>query len=170
MSQVKQAKYVLLDNRTRHYRLLAIGKEQLGWDEEFYRDTFLKQHGATKDDDDRYSATTMTIGQLYKAVERMKALGFKPTGKASPEQGRRGKKFTHDKKDWRQPRIAKLNAMWMAMAEAGVVRDESQDALEKWCKNHHKKDRLQWASSKELNTCIEQLKAWAKRCDVELDH
>lgn len=158
-----QAKHAKVDNRARYCQLLAIGKAQLGWDEEFYRGIWLPRQGATKDADGRYSATTMTISQLCQAVERMKDSGFKPTGSG-------GKKFTHDKKDWRGPRIAKLNAMWLAMAEAGAVKDKSQDALEQWCKNHHKKDRLQWASSKELNTCIAQLKAWAKRCDVELDH
>ncbi|MGZ8153054.1 MAG: regulatory protein GemA [Methylovulum sp.] len=153
----------MMPNRTRYYQQLAIGKDQLGWDEEFYRGIWLPLQGATKDAGGRYSATTMTIDQLCQAVERMKDEGFKPTGNG-------GKKFTHDKKDWRAPRIAKLNAMWLAMAEAGVVKDKSQDALETWCKRYHKKDRLQWASSQELNTCIEQLKAWAMRCHVKLDH
>jgi hypothetical protein len=105
----------------------------------------------------------MTIGQLCQAVERMKDSGFKPTGSG-------GKRFTHADKDWRAPRIAKLNALWLAMAEAGAVKDKSQAALETWCKRYHKKDRLQWASANELNACIEQLKAWAKRSNVELDH
>jgi len=157
------AKYTQVDNRARYYQQLAIGKKQLGWDEEFYRGIWLPLQGATKDADGRYSATTMTIAQLCQAVERMKDSGFKPTGQ-------RGKKFTHANKDWRAPRIAKLNVMWMAMAEAKVVQDKSQDALEKWCKNHHKKDRLQWATSQELNTCIEQLKAWARRRHVKLVH
>ena len=157
MSQAKQAQ---VDNRARYYQLLSIGKAQLNWDDEFYRGIWLPLQGATKDAEGRYSATTMTIGQLCQAVERMKDSGFKPTGKA-------GKKFTHND-DWRKPRIAKLNAMWMSMAEAGVVQDKSQDALEHWCKRHHKKDRLQWASSQELNTCIEQLKQWAQRRGVEL--
>ncbi len=156
-------KHAPVDNRARYYQLLSIGKAQLNWDDEFYRGIWLPLQGATKDAEGRYSATTMSIGQLCQAVERMKDSGFKPTGKG-------GKKFTHGHSDWRGPRIAKLNALWMSMAEAGAVQDKSQDALERWCKNHHKKDRLQWASSQELNTCIEQLKAWAKRCDVKLDH
>jgi phage gp16-like protein len=160
---MSQAKHAQVDNRTRYCQLLAIGKAQLGWDEEFYRGIWLPLQGATKDAKGRYSATTMTIGQLCQAVERMKDSGFKPTGNG-------GKRFTHANKDWRAPRIAKLNAMWLAMAEAGVVQDESQDALEKWCKNHHKKDRLQWACAQELNACIEQLKAWARRCNVKLNH
>lgn len=158
---MSQAKHAPVDNRNNYYKLLAIGKAQLGWDDEFYYGVWLPMQGAAKDADGRYSATTMSIGQLSQAVERMKESGFKPKPK---------RKFSHDKPDWRASRIAKLNAMWLAMAEAGVVGDKSRAALETWCKRYHKKDRLQWASSKELNACIEQLKAWAKRNDVELDH
>lgn len=158
---MSKAKHAQVDNRTRYCQLLAIGKAQLGWDEEFYRGIWLPLQGATKDADGRYSASTMSIGQLSKAVERMKECGFRPKSK---------RKFSHDNPDWRAPRIDKLTAMWIAMAEAGVVGDKSRAALEHWCKRYHKKDRLQWASSKELNACIEQLKAWAKRNNVELDH
>ncbi|MGZ8236360.1 MAG: hypothetical protein ACXWTY_00620 [Methylobacter sp.] len=34
---MSQAKHAQVDNRTRYCQLLAIGKAQLGWDEEFYR-------------------------------------------------------------------------------------------------------------------------------------
>ncbi len=157
MSAVKHPQ---TDNRQRFYTLLALGKAQLGWDDEFYYGIWLPMQGATKKDG-KYSASTLSIGQLSQAVERMIDSGFKPKGKG-------GRKLTHDQ-DWRKPRIAKLNAMWIAMARAGVVKDQAQVALELWAKSYHKKDRLQWCSSAELNTCIEQLKAWAKRLNVTLD-
>ena len=155
------AKHTTKDNRQHYYTMLAIGKTQLGWDDEFYYGIWLPMQGATLKDG-RYSASTLDIGQLSQAVEVMVRAGFKPTSKG-------GRKFNHND-DWRKPRIAKLNAMWIAMANAGAVTDPSQTALEHWCKRHHKKDRLQWCSSAELNTCIEQLKQWAKRCYVKLDH
>ncbi len=155
--QTKKPKH---DKRQHHYAQLAIGKAQLGWDDEFYYGIWLPMQGATKKDG-KYSASTMTDQQLSQAVEAMIQSGFRPESKKG--------KFTHAQ-DWRKPRIAKLNAMWMAMADAGAVEDRSQDALEAWCKRHHKKDRLQWASSDELNTCIEQLKAWGKRADVQFGH
>lgn len=148
-----------VDNRQRYYTLLAIGKEQLQWDDEFYYGIWLPMQGATLKDG-KYSASTLSIGQLSQAVERMKDSGFKPKAK---------RKLTHDQPDWRSPRIAKLNAVWCALAEAGVVEDKSQVALERWCRRYTHKDRLQWAGSKELNTCIEQLKQWAARTNVQLD-
>jgi len=155
-----KAQNIKQDNRQHRYTLLAIGKVQLGWDDEFYRGIWLPMQGATLKNG-KYSASTMTDQQLSQAVETMIRSGFKPESKKG--------KFTHAQ-DWRKPRIAKLNAMWMAMADAGAVEDRSQDALEIWCKRHHKKDRLQWASSDELNTCINQLKAWGNRANVKFTH
>lgn len=147
-----------VDNRKRFYTLLSVGKSQLGWDDEFYYGIWLPMQGATLKNE-RYSASTMTIGQLSMAVERMKESGFKPTSK---------RKFTHGNKDWRAPRIAKINALWCALFDAGIVHHKDQVYCEKWCQRFTKKDRLQWAGTVELNMCIEQLKQWAKRVGVEL--
>ncbi|MFZ2452613.1 MAG: regulatory protein GemA [Methylovulum miyakonense] len=144
------------DNRQHYYTMLAIGKAELKWDDEFYYGIWLPMQGATKKDG-KYSASTMSIGQLSAAVEQMRRSGFKPKSKKT--------KYTHDA-DWRKPRIAKLNAMWIKMADAGAVEDRSQDALETWCKRHHKKDRLQWCSSAELDTCVNMLTQWAQRLAV----
>lgn len=149
-------KHAPVDNRKRFYTLLAIGKEQLGYDDEYYYGMWLPMQGATKNAEGKYSATTMNIGQLSAAVERMVVAGFKPTAKGC-------KKFTHANKDWRAPRIAKLNALWCELFDKGHVKDKSQAALEKWAKTYTQKDRLQWAGSKELNTSIEQLKQWLAR-------
>lgn len=154
-------KYQPVDNRKRYYTLLAIGKAQLGWDDEFYYGIWLPMQGASLKDG-KYSASTLTNVQLFQAVERMKDAGFKPT------RTKAGKKFTHEKADFRTARIAKLNALWCALADRDLVTNRSQVALEHWCQKHTKKDRLQWASSKELNTCIEQLKAWSKRVGMEV--
>ncbi len=148
-----------VDNRLRYYKLLRVGKEQLGWDDEFYYAIWLPRQGATLKNG-KYSASTLSISQLSQAVEKMKESGFKPQSK---------RKFTHGNKDWRAPRIAKINALWCALADAGVVKDKSQAACEGWCKKYTKKDRLQWARSADLNQCIEPLKKWAGRVGVELE-
>lgn len=148
-------------NRNHYYTLLAIGKGQLDWDDAYYYGIWLPLQGATLKDG-KYSASTLSNVQLFQAVECMKEAGFKPT------KNKVGKKFVHQKDDFRTARIAKLNALWCALADNGFVTIRSQEALEHWCKKHTKKDRLQWASSAELNTCIEQLKAWAKRLGVEV--
>lgn len=142
--------------RAKCYTLLAIGCKQLGWDDEFYRDTFLRQHGA-QDKDGKVSASTMSIGQLFAAVQAMKDAGFKPTGKASVTRI----------SDWRAPRIAKIKALWTVLAEAGAV-DPSEKSMLKWCLRITGKAQLTWCDSTDLNNCIESLKVKAKRDGVKL--
>jgi len=139
----------------RFYQLLAIANQELsrtlaGWSEDSYR-TVLKQYGA-KEKAGRISATTMTLAQLDEALKHFKRLGFVP----------KNKKLT--KKNWRLPRIAKLNAMWIALYERGAVDDKSEKAMQSWCKNNIKDlTALRWASSEQLNQAVEMLKLFQQR-------
>lgn len=139
------------DPRTRLYALLAVGKKTLAMDEDTYR-ALLRAHGAQLKGD-KPSATTMTVPQLETALDAMKRAGFKP---ARTSQVARIA-------DWRKPRIAKLNALWCALADAGIVRDRSEAALTKFCARFTRTARLEWAGSAGLNQAIEALKDWARR-------
>lgn len=140
-----------INNRKRYQTLLAVGKRELGWDDDTYR-LFLAHHGATIMAG-KYSALTMSVGQLVAAVEAMKAKGFTIKKRSAP---------------WRQPRIDKITAIWIALFDAGIVHDRSERAMVKWCAGITKKARLEWASGMDLNNCIEGLKAWAMRERVKL--
>lgn len=146
-----------MNNKNKCFTLLAIGKSQLGWDDEFYRDVFLVNHGATKKGG-RVSASTMDINQLHHALESMRRSGFKPKKQSKPSST-----------DWRIARIKKITALWFALHKAGIVRDSSELAMQRWCSTLTKKAKLEWTQSADLNNCIEALKSWAKREHVELD-
>lgn len=146
--------------KQRCFTLLAIGKKDLGWDDDFYRDEFLPLHGATKNNG-RFSASTMDIHQLHSALEAMKQSGFKPKSKKSA---------SGNLSNWRTARIKKITALWLALHKAGIVREPSEVAMQRWCSSLTKKAKLDWAQSADLNNCIEALKSWAKREHVELDH
>ena len=145
-------------NRTRLYKLLAIGRRQLGMDEETYR-AFLAAQGATAIDG-RISAKSMTPAQLHSAVEAMKSKGFRPTPPAKSASNTPG---------WRKARIDKITALWCALADAGVVQHRDEAAMVKWCATITRKARLQWASSQDLNKCVEGLKAWGTREGVHVE-
>lgn len=145
--------------RQKLYTLLAVGKNQLGWDDDFYRDVFLVKYGAKKVNG-RVSASTMEFGKLHEAVEAMKKAGFKPVKKG----------ITSRMSDWRIPRINKIKAIWHALHNAGVIRNPSETAMQKWCAGITKKSKLEWANAEDLNNCIEALKAWASRERVKLEH
>lgn len=134
--------------RTRHYALLNIGKKQLGWDDDFYRDTFLKKHGA-KEVKGRISATTMSLGQLMQAYQDMRKCGFKP------------KKKRDD--NWRAARIELITRLWGNLKQAGLIRNPDPASMVKWCGTITHKAKLEWATSPDLNKCVEGLKSWCKR-------
>jgi len=144
--------------RTKCYTLLAVGKKQLGWDDEFYRDVFLVRFGATKVNG-RISASTLEFGKLHEAVESMKKSGFKPVKKG----------ITSGINDWRTPRIKKITAIWFALHKSEVIKNPSEIAMQKWCASITKKARLEWATATDLNSCIEALKSWASREHVKLE-
>jgi phage gp16-like protein len=137
--------------RDRHYRLLQVGKRDLHMADEDYRE-LLRRHGA-KQKDGKYSATTMSVAGLMQAVGEMKQKGFKPQTGGT---------------DWRRPRIEKITALWMALFDAGVVKKPDQGSMVKWCARITRKTRLEWATSYELNACIEGLKDWAHRERVQI--
>lgn len=143
--------------RSKCYTLLAVGKKQLGMDEDDYR-LFLVKHGATKKNG-RVSASTMTIGQLETAIEAMKRAGFKPVRKS----------VVSSLSDWRVPRIKKITALWCTLADAGVVKSRNESSMQRWCAGITKKAKLEWATAQDLNNCIEGLKSWAAREHVKLD-
>lgn len=146
--------------RTQYYRLIHAGLKSLGWaDDGAEYQGLLQRHGAQVVDG-RYSKSTLTIGGLMAVVDDMKRNGFKPIrSKPSPESST----------DWRAARIAKITALWCTLADAGVVRERGEPAMVKWCARLTKKARLKWATSADLNQCIEGLKDWAQREGVKLD-
>jgi phage gp16-like protein len=144
------------DERTRLYRLLAVARREVGMSEDDYRQ-MLTSYGARADADGYVSATTMSLTDLERALAHMKHVGFRPR-----------KRAVHNATDWRQPRIAKITALWCTLADAGVVRDRSERAMLRWCAGVTKRARLEWATSQDLNRCVEGLRSWAQRERVVL--
>lgn len=145
------------DRRSRLYLLLAVGRRELAMDDDTYR-ALLQQYGATEKNG-KPSAKTMNVPQLEQALEHMKRAGFKV--KRSPQK---------NATNWRRARIAKLNALWLLLADKGHVRDRSEQAMHAWCKGQVKDlTRLEWADGQQLNSAIEALKKWCMRVGLEQD-
>lgn len=138
-------------NRNHYYTLLAVGKQQLGWDDEFYYGIWLPMQGATKKDE-RYSATTLTNSQLFSAVEAMKAKGFKVK---SARSGNR--KLAAD------PQSKKIRSLWLELHAAGKVRDPSEPSLLAYVKRQTGRDGIDWLSNAQASNVIESLKRWLAR-------
>lgn len=142
-------------DRNHFYTLLALGKQDLGWDDEFYYGIWLPMQGASKKND-KYSASTLSNTELFKAVEEMKRLGFKVKHKVN------GNRAMAD-----DPQSQKIRALWLELHAAGKVRDSSERALAHWVagqvKSSHGIEALQWLNSRQASRLIEQLKRWLER-------
>lgn len=149
-----------LFNRAKTLQLFAIGKQQLGWDDEFYRGIWLPMQGATKDEEDRYSAKTLSNTQLMRGLEDMKRLGFTPKSKKA------GNRTLAD-----DAQSKKIRALWLELHAAGKVRDASGRALAHWVAGQVKSSKgveaLQWLDSAQAGRIIEQLKKWLARKPAE---
>ena len=145
-------------DRNHYYTLLAIGKQDLGWDDEFYYGIWLPMQGASKKAD-KYSASTLTNTQLVAAVEEMKRLGFKVKPKNGNKAGSRPMADDAQSK--------KIRALWLELHAAGGVRDPSEGSLARWVagqvKSSHGIEALQWLDGAQASRIIEQLKKWLFR-------
>lgn len=139
-------------NRTKTLQLLAIGKTQLGWDDEFYRGIWLPQMGATPDDNRHYSAKTLSNTQLMRALEDMKRLGFKPQHKNAGSRAQDP-----------HPQSKKIRALWLELHTAGKVRDPSEASLASYVKRQTGVEALQWLDNAQASRIIESLKKWLAR-------
>lgn len=154
MSTTK-SKYAPVDNRKKCYTLLQVGKAELGWDDEFYYGIWLPMQGATLKNG-KYSASTLSIGQLFQAVEVMKKAGFKVKTPAA-----NGNQKSRPLADDGQSK--KLRALWLEMHTQGFVKDPSEASLCRWVKREIGVDALQWLSTNQASQLIERLKKWQQR-------
>ncbi len=144
-------------HRATAYKLLGIGRRACGWDEAHYR-ARLAAHGATPVAG-RVSATSMSLAQMTAVLDEMAQHGFawRPRGGAGPGTQLRVT-------PWRARAIGKLNKLWCLLADAGFVRNRSEQAMHAWCQARVPGlTRLEWASASQLRTATEELKAWAMR-------
>jgi phage gp16-like protein len=144
------------DRRYELYKLLNVARATLRMADEDYR-YLLARHGATERDG-KISATTMDIPSLSAALDEMRKKGFTPQGKTLANAA-----------DWRKPRIAKITAIWCALADAGVIKNRGEASMIKFCARITGKPRLEWAQAKDLSACIQALRAWAKNSGVTLE-
>ncbi len=141
-----------VDNRKHYYTLLQVGKAELHWDDEFYYGIWLPMQGATLKDG-KYSASTMTIGQLCQAVETMRKSGFK----IKHSNDKSSRKLAGDAQS------QKIRALWLDMHKQGIVRNPAEASLAAYVKRLTNVDALQWLDTQQASGVIEALKKWQQR-------
>ena len=150
------------NNRGRALARIHIGRKQLGMDDVEYRSMLEGQTG--KD-----SCKNMTLSELFKVEAYLKKLGFKPKQRVS---GKRYSPLSRNKEDHQKTMVDKIRALWIDMHREGIVKDGSENALEKWVERMsaiHNKGRgiqkVDWLAQNE-HVCyrvLESLKKWQAR-------
>lgn len=130
---------------------INIAKKALGWVKEsdlvrgeLYRDMLERVTG-------KRSTAGMNPGQHKLVLDEFKKLGWTP------------KKRKPVGKDWRAPRIRYIKGLWQQLGALSLLDKPDEEGLTLFCKKLMKGDKLEWATSFELNNILEALKAWLKR-------
>ncbi|HDJ1975263.1 TPA: regulatory protein GemA [Salmonella enterica subsp. enterica] len=134
-------------NKQRLIQLIHIARSNLQMDEDTYRQMLQGLTG-------KASTKGMDTTQLNRVLESMKKKGFriKPAGKAKS-----GLPLDN------HPQSKKIRALWLEMADAGIVRDRSEKALSLWVQRETEISALRWLNNEQASHVIEKLKKWQRR-------
>jgi phage gp16-like protein len=117
-----------------------------GMTEDQYKDWLQQQFGVKSSRDLNTTQRSSAHGRLNKLLDAV-----------TPDRG------------GREPQIQKLEALWRAIADKGVVRNPSTTALETWCKRQMPTlSALRFGTKGQLQALIEILKKWALRVGAEV--
>ena len=131
---------------------IHIAKKELGLTDEIYRDILRNLTGQD-------SAARINDNQADKVLRLFISKGWKP----KYQQELPGITIPKD------PQSKKIQAMWITLHKAGVVKNGSDLALLSFVKRVAQCDRLEWCRDIDKSNIIETLKAWAKREGVDLE-
>lgn len=131
--------------RQKYLQLIHIAAHHLKLDDTTYRQLLHRLTGET-------SAKALNIGQLAQVLNALKTQGFR----IQPTQ-------PTTKKQTDRPQLQKMQALWQAMADEGIVRDASATALAHFVKRETDCDSPYWLDSQQASQVIEKLKQWQKR-------
>jgi len=131
---------------------IHIARKDLGLDEIAYRACLATATGGKE------SCIDMHEGELQRVVEYFQNKGWQP----KPPTKARAKQLAS------APQHKKIRALWLALADAGVVRDRGEPALRSYVRRQTGVSALQWLTPEQAGSVIESLKNWCQRERVEV--
>ncbi|OCG02943.1 gp16 family protein [Gilliamella sp. wkB112] len=131
--------------KSKYIKLVHIAKSQLNLDDDTYRHLLLN---VTK----KTSTKDMTVWELEKILNNLKSKGFKV--KSSKKTG----KITAT-----EPVHKKIRSLWLELADAGVVKNRSEKAINSYVKRIVGVEVMDWLNTAQAMKVIESLKRWQAR-------
>ena len=126
-------------NRLR--QTIKIAQRSLGWDDALYRQVLNDLTGKS-------SCKSLSYAQCSTVLDYMKKQGWNP----NPNEGQ----------------VKKVQYLWLCLRDAKKLTNASHQGLASFCQTYTKKKTWQRASTDELSTMIEVLKAWCQREKVRI--
>lgn len=133
--------------REKELAVIHVGKKELGWDDDTYRDALKAWTG-------KRSSGQMTAEERQTVIENMKRLGFTPASD-------REERLTIDEDD--DPQVQKIKQLWLALHEEGAVKNPSLPSLNAFVRRMTMDEHVSFLSTSDANTVIEALKGWLTR-------
>lgn len=134
------------DQKRRDLAKIHIARKELGMAEDAYRLMLESVAGVT-------SSAKLSAHGRAKVLHRLRQLGWKPKTSACPRR----------RVTAQEPQDKKIRALWLDLAEMGVVRDRSEQALGRYVRRQTGVEALDWLDGRQAEKVIEALKAWRKR-------
>lgn len=135
------------DIRKRELAHIHIAKQQLGMDDDTYRQMLWTVARVN-------SAGDLDWKGRKDVLDHLKSKGFKVKPSKNAKTTR---PLASDEQS------KKIRALWLDLHTAGAVRDPSEKALATYVKRMSKVGALQWLSSAQASAVIESLKSWLDR-------
>ncbi len=153
---------------------IHIAKKDLGIDDDTYRLIITTIGGAKSG-----SAKELTPTGRAKVLQHFVSKGWKPkrATRAGQAPGKRPPRRVVDHEILASlGQVKMIRSIWIQMANAGVVHDRTEQGLRRWIQaasRAHHPQRAGYSAPEFLPEVVaqkitEHLKAWAKRCRVEL--
>lgn len=134
--------------------MIHMSKKQLGLDDDTYRAVVAR---ITKG---KTSSADCTFTELKALADHFRAQGVAPKVVAG---GQAGKPRAAGPRRADHPAAKKARALWLALADLGVIRERSESALEAFAARQLGVEKLQWANQGQTYKLIEALKKMAER-------
>ncbi|KLV09590.1 Mu gp16 gemA [Photobacterium aquae] len=153
-----------MNHRNRLIQLIHIAKRDLCLDDDTYR-ALLFANG------EHSSCSKMNIKQLEMVLAVMEMQGFRrsknPAGKEAKTPFKR--RLSPKSGKAKHAQIDKIRAIWITMAQQGIVRDSSEAALDKYVSRMTGRagqkgvEHVGWLDASQAYIILESLKNWHKR-------
>lgn len=114
------------------------------------------------------SAADMTVPQRRMVLAHLSTLQAIAAGNPKPAYLGARRTLERSVDDAGDDRWGKARALWALLANAGVVKTDTDAALTAYVKRQTKVDAWRFLNAYQVNTVIESLKRWCRRADVPL--